>query len=85
MSVRLQVILDDEEMAEIRQIANRKRMTVSEWVRQALRAARREEPRIAANKKLALLEAALHRKYPTADIEDMLHEIEVGRETGSAR
>ena len=43
MSKRLQVILDDEELMEIQRIAELKQMTVAEWVRQTLRAARRGE------------------------------------------
>ena len=37
MSKRLQVILDDAELREIQRIARRQRLTVAEWVRQALR------------------------------------------------
>jgi hypothetical protein len=40
---RLQVILDSEELLEIQRIAEVKQMTVAEWVRQTLRAARRGE------------------------------------------
>lgn len=40
MSMRLQVILSEEEHEEIRATAEGERLTVSEWVRQALRAAR---------------------------------------------
>ena len=43
MSKRLQVILDDREMKEIRSLARRRRMTVADWVRGALRAAKAEE------------------------------------------
>lgn len=43
MSMRLQVILSEEEHEEIRAAAEGQRLTVSAWVRQALRAAR-EEP-----------------------------------------
>jgi hypothetical protein len=82
MSVRLQVLLDEAELAEIREIARRRHMTVSEWVRQALRAARRQEPRAAVASKLAVLEAAADYSFPTADIEDMLQEIESGYGTG---
>ena len=41
MSKRLQVLLDEQEFDDIQDIARRNRMTVAEWVRQALRAARR--------------------------------------------
>ena len=44
MSKRLQVLLDEPELREIRRAARAKRMTVAEWVRGALREARRQEP-----------------------------------------
>ncbi len=42
MSKSLQVLLGEDELCEIRRIARRNRTTVAEWVRQDLRAARRE-------------------------------------------
>jgi hypothetical protein len=53
MSKRLQVLLDEAEFADIRRAARLSRMTVAEWVRQALRRARREEPTSDARRKLA--------------------------------
>lgn len=78
MSHRLQVLLDETEFAEIRRIARRHRMTVAEWVRQALRAARRDEPVIDPRRKLAAVREASQYAYPTADIDVMLAEIERG-------
>ena len=78
MSTRLQVVLADEEMREIRRAARRRRMTLSEWVRQALRAARRQEPVRDREAKLAALRAAVRHEFPTADIDQMLAEIEEG-------
>ncbi len=78
MSKRLQVILADEEIREIRAAARRRRLTVSEWVRQALRAARSQEPRRDNEAKLAVVRAAFGHEFPTADIEEMLEEIERG-------
>ena len=79
MTQRLQVLLDDSEFDEIREIARRHRMTVAEWVRQALRLARREEPQYGIAQKLAVLrEASLH-AYPAGEIEDILADIERGR------
>jgi len=72
------VLLDDEEIAEIRRVAKRHRMTVAEWVRQALRRARRDEPVIDPRRKLAALREAARGSYPTADIGQMLTEIEGG-------
>ena len=78
MSKRLQVLLDEREFAEIRQSARRQRMTTAEWVRQALRAARRAEPRAASRKKLDVLRAAARHAFPAPDIDQMLREIERG-------
>jgi hypothetical protein len=78
MSHRLQVLLDESEFAEIRRIARRHHMTVAEWVRQALRMARRDEPVIEPRRKLAAVREAARYAYPTADIDVMLAEIERG-------
>ena len=78
MSKRLQVLLDEKEFAEIRRAARSRRMTTAEWVRQALRSARRAEPRTEAGKKLDVVRAAARHEYPAPDIEQMLREIETG-------
>jgi SOS response regulatory protein OraA/RecX len=78
MSKRLQVILDEEEMSAIQEIAKQHRTTVAEWVRQALRAARRQEPRMETEKKLKAIRAAVRHQFPAGDIQQMLAEIESG-------
>lgn len=78
MSKRLQVILDDAELREIQRVARRQRMTVAEWVRLALRAARRREPGGDATRKLEAVRAAVRHSFPTAGIEEMLADIERG-------
>jgi len=78
MSKRLQVLLEDQELAEIRRIARRHSMTTAEWVRQALRTARRSEPRGEGKKKLDVVRSAARFAFPTADIDKMLAEIEKG-------
>lgn len=78
MSKRLQVLLDPEEYREIQGIAGRQRMTVAEWVRQALRKARNDSPQTVEAKLRAVAEASRHH-FPTADIEVMLREIEAGQ------
>ena len=78
MSQRLQVLLEDAEFAEIRRVARRHRMTVAEWVRQALRRARQDEPAGDPRRKLALVREASRHGYPTADLPQMLEEIERG-------
>lgn len=78
MSKRLQVILDDEEMAEIRDIARSQKTTVAEWVRRALRAARTSAPARSREQKLAALRIGTQHAFPAGDIETMLDEIELG-------
>jgi len=78
MSQRLQVLLDESEFAEIRRIARRHHVTVAEWVRQALRAARRDEPAAEPKRKLSVVRESARGAYPTADIGMMLSEIERG-------
>lgn len=83
MSKRLQVLLDESEFADIRRAARLSRMTVAEWVRQALRRARSEQPTSDARRKLSAVREALRAEYPTADIDQMLAEIERGYLAGS--
>ena len=78
MSKRLQVILQDPEYKEIQRAARARRMTIAEWVRQALDVACRREPLADVEKKLAVIRAAAKHNGPTADIEQMLEEIERG-------
>ena len=80
MSKRLQVLLDEEEYREIQGVARRQHVTVAEWVRQALRKARSDDPGTVDAKLRAIADASRHR-FPTADIEIMLKEIEAGQET----
>ena len=78
MSKRLQVLLDEKEMEELRETARRHGVPVSEWVRRALREARRREPRGDLETKLRGLQTALQYNFPTADIDVMLADIERG-------
>ncbi len=78
MSHRLQVLLAESEFAEIRRVARRHHLTVAEWVRQALRVARRDEPATAPQRKLAVVREAVRHGYPTADLDVMLADIERG-------
>lgn len=78
MSKRLQVLLGEADFDEIRAAADRHGMTVSEWVRQVLRRARREEASGQMEHKLAVVRAATRHAFPTADIDEMLDEIERG-------
>jgi hypothetical protein len=82
MAKRLQVILQDPEYREIQKMARSRRMSLAEWVRQALDLARRREPLGSAAKKLEVIRAAAQHDYPTGDIDTMLAEIEKGYANG---
>ncbi len=81
MTKRLQVRLNDEEYEEIQVLASRRRMSMAEWVRQALRSALDDRSEAVRTKLCAIAEASRH-QFPTADIDLMLQEIETGRRLG---
>jgi len=66
------------EWREIPRVARTNRMTVADWVRQALRAARARTPGTGAARKLDVIRAAARQEFPTAGIDQMLEEIERG-------
>lgn len=78
MSKRLQVLLDEKELREIQRIARRQRLTVADWVRQALRAAKRREPTGDAARKLKAIRSAARHAFPTGPVEDMIRDIDRG-------
>jgi hypothetical protein len=82
MAKRLQVIIQDPEYRDIQRAARLRRMSIAEWVRQALVQARRSEPRREAGAKLEIIRAAARMEFPTADIDRMLEEIEQGYGSG---
>jgi hypothetical protein len=82
MTKRLQVILQDEEYKAVQRAARSRRMSLAEWVRQALDIQRRREPADDITKKLEVLRTAVNYNFPTADIEQMLAEIESGYLSG---
>ena len=78
MPKRLQILLDEEEYKEIQRVARRQRMSLAEWVRQALRQARSGHPGSVEAKLRVIADASRH-EFPTADMEVMLQEIEAGQ------
>ena len=75
MQKRLQVLLDEEEYREIQGVARRQRVTVAEWVRQALRKARSDHPAAMEAKLRAIADASRH-QFPTAYIQTMTRDSE---------
>ncbi len=78
MTKRLQVLLPDTELRDIQRIARGRHLTTAEWVRQALRAAREDQAGTSVADKLAAVRVASTHRFPTADIDRMLVEIERG-------
>jgi len=76
---RLQIRVDETELREIERAARDRRMSVSQWVLATLREARGEErtQRTVEEKVKTIRKAARH-NFPTADIHQMLDEIERG-------
>ncbi len=69
---------NDAEYREIQRAARGQRLTVSAWVRQAIRAASRQVPERRAETRIAAVREAARHAYPTADPQDMLAQIERG-------
>lgn len=80
MSKRLQVVMSDREYEEIRILSERSGQTMSEWVRDVLRKARRDRAVGDREVKLEAVRAATHHDLPTGDIDQVLAEIEAGRD-----
>jgi len=78
MTKRLQVLLADRDYRDIQRLAKAKNLSIAEWVRQALDAARRKQPIGDAARKLDAIRAAARHDYPTADVEQMNAEIARG-------
>ena len=75
--------MNQDELDSIRAAASGRGMTVSQWVRETLREARRKVAGGDAERKLAAIRAADRHAYPTADIDLMLAEIEHGYGEGN--
>jgi hypothetical protein len=78
MTKRLQVLMDDDELEAIQEVARKHHQTTAAWVRDALRRAREETVDPEAVRKLRAVREASTFTYPVADIDPMLAEIERG-------
>jgi hypothetical protein len=78
MTKRLQVLFEDDELAEIQQLARRRRQTTAAWVRDVLRAASRDATYPDPEPKLRAVREALTYGYPTGDIDELLGDIDRG-------
>lgn len=78
MSKRLQVLLDEPEWREIQRAARAERTSVAEWVRQALRAARRGTSTRSVDARISAVRTAARHAFPTGEIEQLNEEIARG-------
>lgn len=78
MTRRLQVLFEDDELAEIQALARRRRLTTAAWVREALRAARTAAEYPLPEARLRAVREAAALSYPIADMDRVLAEIERG-------
>ena len=78
MSKRLQVVVKDEELERYTRSAEAAGLSMSEWARQALRAAERERSNGDVEAKLAVIRRASSHRFPAPDIDTMLAETEAG-------
>jgi hypothetical protein len=81
MSKRLQVLLSESEYRDLQRIARQHRVTVSAWVRQALRDLAGRLPAGNLDRKLRTVREAVRHRYPAPPPDKMLEEIEAGYRT----
>jgi hypothetical protein len=78
VSNRLQVLIPESEMEELQRLARREHLALGEWVRRVLREARLQRPGQDPQTKLKAVRKAVEHTFPTADVDQMLAEIERG-------
>lgn len=71
----MQVLLDEPEWRELQRAARADKTTMAEWVRRALRHARRASSSKDAGRKLAAIDTAARCEFPAPSIEQMNEEI----------
>ena len=79
MSKRLQVVVGDDELERYIQTADASGLTVSEWVRQSLRAAERDISSGNIETKLQAIRQAASYSFPVPDVDSLLAEMETER------
>jgi len=78
MTKRLQVLLEDDELAAIQSLARRRRQTTAAFVREALRAASEAAEYPLPEVRMRAVREAAALSYPISDIGELLAEIERG-------
>lgn len=78
MTKRLQVLLEDDELLAIQELARKRHQTTAAWVRDVLRKAREETVYPETVRKLLAVREAARLAYPIADPDTLAAEIESG-------
>lgn len=78
MSKRLQVIVSDADYRDLETAARADQVSVSEWVRAAIRLAKSRPSEGSIESKLKAIAVGFGYDFPTSDIGQMLDEIESG-------
>ena len=78
MSIRLQILLDEDELREVKKLAVQENLTVSAWVRRAIQHERKERPGTTARNKLQLIQNFSKYDFPTGDYKEIAAEIDSG-------
>lgn len=78
MTKRLQVLLDEPEWREVQRAARAERTTVAEWVRKALRAARKARSSADVDTRLTAIRTAAAHQFPAGSVDEMNAEIARG-------
>ncbi len=78
MSKRLQVLVPDDELEAFRAAARAEHLTLSDWVRQALRDVAAERSTAKPDERIEAIRRAATHAFPAPDVEQMLAEIEAG-------
>ena len=82
MSIRLQVLLDEDEHNQLKERAKTEHMTVSDWVRRALRHEMNDRPAEGARRKLDMIRRHAQNDFPSGEYDLIAAEIESGYRSG---
>jgi hypothetical protein len=80
MSTRLQVVMDPKQLESLHRVAQRQGQTLSEWVRATLERAANDAPEPSGELRMRALDKALSCGHPSGPIEELLADIERGRD-----
>lgn len=79
MSKRLQILLPNDEFKDLQRVSRRLKRSVADFVREGIRARLAAEERVPPERRIARILAFAKHAAPTCDIDQMLAEIESGR------